>query len=322
MSIIVRSNDSANPVQTFDHAGKAVVAESKEHESAPEPKASEQKEITSESETEEAEEDGASEESDAGRESETEDQTEAKDKPKKKGGFQRRIDKLNAAKSAAQQEADYWKREALKYQGATEPKKEPQADVTKPASVEGKPSPDGYDTHAEYVEALTDWKTEQKFKEREQKAEKDRLIAEQASVAKSYTERAQAFAKEHPDFDEVIADADGVPVSSTVRGLILESDNGPALAYELAKNPEELERISKLGPMATAREIGKIEARLAAQSSDPKTETKKITKAPNPLAPVGAGGKGSTPKLITDPNLSQAEYERLRMEQIKKRRQA
>jgi hypothetical protein len=37
-----------------------------------------------------------------------------KDKPKKKGGFQRRIDKLNAAKADAQREAEYWKQEALK----------------------------------------------------------------------------------------------------------------------------------------------------------------------------------------------------------------
>src|SRR5206468_5111195 len=131
--------------------------------------ASEQKEVTSESETEDAE-DESGQDDEAGREQETEDQTEAK--PKKKGGFQRRIDKLNAAKAAAQQEADYWKRLALE-KGAGEPKKD-QVDSKAPATAqsnEGKPNPDNFDTHAEYVEALTDWKTEQNFKKRAQQSE-------------------------------------------------------------------------------------------------------------------------------------------------------
>jgi hypothetical protein len=66
--------------------------------------------------------------------------------------------------------------------------------------------------------------------------------------------------------------------------------------YELAKNPEEFERINKLGALTAAREIGKIEAKLPDLSSD--KETKKITtKAPAPLKPVGGGSTGTTVPL-------------------------
>jgi hypothetical protein len=319
MTITVRSNDPAQPVQSFTQEGKTLVETVKEPKSAPEAKAPEHKESTEsgtgETEAEEVEHSEAEESEDH----EPKDDDKEEKPGKKKGGFQRRIDKLSQQKQQAQQEVEYWKQQALKT--ASDPKKE--SVDSKPVASDGKPSPDKYPTHSEYVEALTDWKTEQKFKDRDQKSEQKSLAERHAEVVQTYTERKKAFAAITPDFDEVIGEVDGTTVSHAVRDILVLSENGPELAYELAKNPKEFERINKLPPMLAAQAMGRFESKLTPKASEDKTtETKKITKAPKPLEPVGTGGKGSAPKTIFDAaKLSQREYEAFR-KQEKKRRQA
>jgi hypothetical protein len=248
-----------------------------------------------------------------------ESELEEKESGKKKGGFQRRIDKLSAKITAKDQELEYWKQQALK--GAGAPKMEPEVKpLVQSLTSDGKPKPENFETHAEYVEALTDWKTEQKLRERDQRAAKERFDEAQSKIVTSYSERAKAFSTKTPDFQEVIEEVNHIPLSPTLQDIILNSENGPELAYELAKNPGEFERISKLPPTVCAREVGRFEVKL--NSSKRSGTEKKITQAPTPIAPVGTGGKGSVAKSIYDQGLSQTEYEALRREQLKKRRQA
>lgn len=244
-----------------------------------------------------------------------------KNKSQKKGGFQRRIDKLNAKISDKDKELEYWRSQAMKSQ--TEPKleqKTEQKTESKTSANDGKPDPEKFSTHADYVEALTDWKTERKFMERDQKLEKSKLQIEQDKLARAYQERVKTFSEKNKDFSEVLSELNGVFVSPAVREIIFTSDNGPAIAYELAKNRDEFERVNKLSPLAAAKELGRIEARFSSNPSPEKNEPKKITNAPKPIDPVGAGGKGSVKKSIYDSNLSQAEYESLRREENKRRR--
>lgn len=269
----------------------------------------------SESETEETEakkvEDDSEDESETEKESEESEDTD-NDKPKKKGGFQRRIDKLNARNSAKDAEIEHWKQMALKSAG--EPKPEPVE--TKPV-VEGKPDPENFETHAEYVEALTDWKIEQREKSAKEQARKVELETEHEKTLKSHTERVKSFADKTEDFNDVLEAVDHIPVSVTVQEIILSSENGPELMYELAKNKDEYARICKLPPIAAARELGKLESRLSPKASEEKKteEPKKITKAPQPIAPVGSKGGGvqKTPE-----SMNQQEYETWRREQRKK----
>jgi hypothetical protein len=313
MTIVVRSNEPKAAPEATPEAKEATTL------SALEETTSEQNESTeSDTEETEAKESPETEGEESETDSESKDDGKEKTVGKKKGGFQRRIDKLNAQKSAIQQEAEYWKQMALKSAGAQKDESKP-VDQTKPATADGKPKADDFDTHAEFVEALTDWKTEQKLSERDQKLERSKLQTEQAKLVQTFTERREAFLKTAPDYDEVMESVDDVPLTPALREIILTSENGPEIAYELAKNRDEFERISKLSPLAVAREVGKLESRLSAKSSDGKTEQKKITKAPKPIDPVNAGGKGSAAKSIADPNLSQAEYERLRKEQMKRK---
>ena len=96
------------------------------------------------------------------------------------------------------------------------------------------------------------------------------------------------------------------------------SDIGPELAYHLGANPKEAERISKLQPILQAKEIGKLEAKLAA---DP--PVKKTSNAPSPISPVTARSTGSPNFDTTDPrsikSMSTSEWiEAERQRQIKK----
>jgi len=233
---------------------------------------------------------------------------------KKKSGFQRRVEKLNKRLSVAEQEKEYWRELALK--NTQNPEKTQPAETTQKAQ-EGKPSPDDFETHEDYVEALTDWKLEQREKANQEKEFKTKIQNEFQAKVDAHNERVTKFAEKNADFHDVLEGVDDVKVSSAVQELILGSENGPELMYELAKNREEFARINKLSPLAAAREFGKLEARLA-KASEVQKETK-TTKAPKPLTPVSAKTSGAGKKSIFDPDISQSEYERLRMEQLRQR---
>jgi hypothetical protein len=77
---------------------------------------------------------------------------------------------------------------------------------------------------------------------------------------------------------------------------IQSSDIGPELAYYLGSNPKDAERISRMTPLSQAKEIGKIEAKLAAEPP-----MKRTTSAPAPIKPVAARSSGSATYDTTDP---------------------
>lgn len=291
MPITVISNDPAADTQAMK---PAEAAGSTETPSAPGTEAVTEQKTPPESETVETEDEEEGEESEEAAATEAAADPAAEPKPKKKGGFKKRIDKLTQRVTAKEQEVEFWKQQALKSAGA-QPEPKPVVEA-KPAAAEGRPDPEKFGTHAEYIEALTDWKTEQKFVARDQKLEQARLLAERGTIVESYQTRAKEFAKKTPDFQAVIEDANGIPVSAAVREVIFSSDNGPELAYELAKDKAEFARICALSPLAAAVEMGALRNRLALKkSSESTTETKKTTSAPNPINPV-RGGKAAVHK--------------------------
>lgn len=244
---------------------------------------------------------------------ESEEKRESKPRP---NGFKRRIDKLNKRLTDKEREMEYWKQEALKGKATQEPQRKDEAPKT--IQVEGKPSPDSYETHAEYIDALTDWKIEQRDKQKEIQAREAQLKTETQKQVQTFQSKVKEFKDVHDDFDDAMTEVDDIAMSIGIQETILSSEFGPQLMYELAKNREEYERINKLSPYAAARELGKIEARISSQSSD-KQEIKKTTKAPTPLTPVGGKGSSSSKKTIWDAaNESQAAYERARREQSKR----
>lgn len=235
-------------------------------------------------------------------------ETPPEQRPKKKNGFKKRIDKLNLRNSELQNEAEYWKAKATA-------KAEPENKVeTKKADIAGKPKEDQFETHAEYVEALTDWKVDQKDAKRAADSKQAEIKTAYDNQLKSYQERRKEFEKTHEDFKDVLSEVDDVRMSLTVQGAILESENGPELAYELAKNPEEFKRICALSPEQANRAIGRFEAKLKSQSSEElKTETK-TTKAPLPIKPIGS--KAGHVKTLSD-EMPYEEWVKMRRDQLK-----
>lgn len=240
---------------------------------------------------------------------------EPKEKPKKKqGGFQRRINKLNSRLSAKEQEAEYWRQEFLKSKSS----KDEQTPAKNNVKAEGRPKADDFESHEDYIDALTDWKMEQKISSLEEKHQKERMQRDFQKKTQTHAQRVKDFSKKHSDFNEVLEEVDDVRVPGSIQELIIDSENGPEIMYELAKNRDELERICALSPLSAAKAIGRIESRLSV-SDDKKQNIITKKKVVNPPTPIRSRSEKTTQKSIYDDELSQAEYEALRRKQLSKK---
>jgi hypothetical protein len=244
-------------------------------------------------------------------------------KPNKKNGFKRRVDKLNKRIEAAEQEREFWRQEALRTRDREKPAP---ADESTKVDLSKKPKQDDFETIEAYQDARDQWVRAQavadfKKEQREQEAKEALTKREQ-----TYQERVSKFiAEEADDFNEVISAQKDLPLSLVMQEAIKESEIGPKIVYELAKNPSEAKRIFALSATRQALELGKLEAKLTLspkESVDPDSSQETKTKtALKPITPVK--GKGSVvPKDLDDPELSQAEYNRVRNKQERERREA
>ncbi len=312
MSITVTSTtDDQTAVLTAqgDKAAEAQV-EDKQQQAAPTQETERQGESTAESATEDTTED-----------EDHEGQEQDGDKPKRKGGFQKRIDKLNRKLTDQGQELEYWRQQVLRganQPGATQEQQPTQKD--QPATQQaGKPKPEDFEDHDTYVDALTDWKLDQKLKERDGKTREAELRTEQQKQVTTFQERVNQARTQYEDFDEVMEDAEDVPLSAAVQEVLLNSEQGAELMYTLAKDKAELLRICKLSPIQAAKELGKIEAKLTkqAETSEKPAAQAKTTQAPKPIAPVGTKSSGAATKSPDE--MSYQEFKAWRESQSKKR---
>jgi hypothetical protein len=150
------------------------------------------------------------------------------------------------------------------------------------------PSIENFDSTDAYAEALAVKKAEELI------AARDRQTY-QAEVVEAYNEREEKARDKYDDFEDVVYNPK-LRITDVMAESIQSSDNGPDLAYWLGSNPKEAERIARLSPILQAKEIGKIEVRLA--DNPP---VKKSTSAPTPISPVTARSLGSPSHDTTDP---------------------
>ena len=139
-----------------------------------------------------------------------------------------------------------------------------------------------------YAEALAERKAAELLARREAEREQYELLNQ-------YHEREEAAREKYDDFEQVAYNRD-LPITTVMAQTIQASEMGPDVAYYLGCNPKEAERISRLSPYLQAKEIGKIEARLA--DNPP---VKKTTNAPPPIKPVTAKGASAGAYETTDP---------------------
>jgi len=149
-------------------------------------------------------------------------------------------------------------------------------------------SVDQFESTEAYADALAYQKAEQLIAQRE-------AAKQQSQVLESYHEKEEEARSKYEDFEQVAYNPK-LPITNVMAEAIQSSDIGPELAYHLGINPKEADRISKLSPLAQAKEIGRIEAKLAA---DP--PVKRTSSAPAPISPVSARSTGSPAYDTTDP---------------------
>lgn len=317
MSITVTSTTDSKEVLDAVNSDETSEPKVDETKSAEGEKPEEKPEESDDSEKEENETDDSAD-SDADETSEDEKlEAQAKDQPKKKGGFKRRIDKLTSKLSAAEQEREYWRQEALKHAQKPEAEKE-----SKPERVETtnhEPNPDDFETSTEFYRAHAKWAAKEEILAAKELDRQEKMRSEAESKKTTFHGKVEDFKKAHDDFEDVISDVDDIMMSPAISQIILESDNGPELMYELAKNRDVYAEMCAMSPFEAVRAFGRFEAKFISKSSEQKTKPEiKTTKAPKPINPVASSATGSVKKSIDDPNISQREFERLREAQIAK----
>jgi hypothetical protein len=178
------------------------------------------------------------------------------------------------------------------------------------------PKRDEFSSYEDFVEAraLHVARMEAKKELEAFKAENKKAAEEttRATAQKEFTVRRdsmiEAGQKAYADFDAVINDAveDGhIPTKGPLFEAIVDSDHGEKLAYFLAKNPKEADRIAGLSVYGQLRELGKLEDRLSAKKEPRET-----------MEPIG--GRTSTASGVTD-SLSTDAWIKQRNKQLRER---
>jgi hypothetical protein len=225
------------------------------------------------------------------------------------------------------------------------PVDEPPEPNTPPVAVtKAKPDLKDFDSYEDWVEAVSEWKWDQKEAKlrAEIQAEMDaKLKAEHeasasteaqkqvSAVLDTYNDRLDAARGRIPDFDKVLDDAGEVALNDAMKEAIILRESGPDVLYYLATHLDVAEEIQAMNPAQTYMELGRIEAQLAStepaadpdklnpettEAVTPKTATTPaISKAPTPLKTVETAVTVSE-MADDDPNLPYAEYKRRREE--------
>jgi len=172
------------------------------------------------------------------------------------------------------------------------------------------PAPDDYENAQVYAEALAERKAQELLAQRE-------AAKQQAQILDAYHEKEEDARSRYEDFEQVAYNPN-LPVTDVMAQSIQASDIGPEVIYHLGSNPKEAHRIASLPPILQAKEIGKIEAKLASNPPVKKTST-----APAPIAPVSSRSTGAPAYDTTDPraikSMSASEWiEADRQRQIRK----
>ena len=186
------------------------------------------------------------------------------------------------------------------------------------AKTPPRPKEDDFKTYGEFIEALTDWKTDRKLEAAEEKKQQAQAERAEADKGKTITEAHNARVDEaktrYPDWGTAFQGLNDNSFTEPMVVFIFESDHGPDVTYFLAKHRDELARIAALSPIRQASELGKIEAKVQAElapekkpgeeeeeeeepppaAAKPAEKRTNASKAPPPAKPIGGvSGKGS-----------------------------
>lgn len=155
-----------------------------------------------------------------------------------------------------------------------------------------RPKSDDFESWDEYLEALTDWKIEQReSKAQPQKQEtrrtddaKQPVYQPDPTAVQKYQQTGQE--KYGDDFAEMMEAADNgeFAVSMPMADTIFDSDHGADIAMYLYDHPDEAMQIAQKSPARQVRDILALEAKLKATPP-----AKRVSGAPAPHGPERGG---------------------------------
>lgn len=166
-----------------------------------------------------------------------------------------------------------------------------------------KPKIEDFESIDAYMEALTDWKIEQRESVTRANAAKTAAQRELETRAGSWIQRRDAFFATQDAAAVATAGKflEGVSSGTPLGDVLIESPVGPQVALHLATHPDDADRIARLAPLAQIRELGKLEGKFDTQPTARAQEAavKTVTTAPAPPTTVTAA-TGSTVDDVTD----------------------
>jgi hypothetical protein len=214
--------------------------------------------------------------------------TDEQPQQRPKQTVQDRIDELTAKRREAEREAEYWRSRATQPPREAQPEPKPQGD--------GRPDPAQYgagEFDPQYLEDLTDWKAANAV--RRELDQRERQSKEQAGVDTFKSRLREQYPDGPTEGQQRIFNAP--QLSPVVQDVLVDSDIGPKIADHLGSNPRELARISALPPIQQARELVKLEMKLAAP---PVPVPKTVSDAPAVTPTVRGQGGRFAPAPDTD----------------------
>lgn len=208
-------------------------------------------------------------------------------------GVLKRLDKMRRKQGDSEREAERLRMENETLRKAQQQQKD----------IGDKPKPSDYETDADYIDAVTDWKVNKAMAEREQK-EADRRAEENKKRSdyeaeerhREIQKKLKDGEKKYQDFKDVVF-KDNVPITPQIVEISGHFDNVADVFYYLGKNIEEAVDIARSGPAVQALALKEISDKL-------KIKEKKTTKAPAPIKPISSTGAG----LKDLENMSYPEY--------------
>lgn len=216
--------------------------------------------------------------------------TDRDDQGRFRNPVQPRIDELTRKVRENEREAAFWRARA---EAAEKPAAPPPE----------KPTPDKFDDYGAYVEALTEFKADEKVSKALDAREKAAAEAKQVETRQTtWQQRSAEAAKTIPDLGAVLQASD-VPVAMHVQTELLASEFGPQIAYQLAKDPALAEKLNAMSKDEIGRAIGRLEGAMSSAApaavaeipeapetpDEPAPVIKKTTAAPPPVKPIGQG---------------------------------
>jgi hypothetical protein len=220
-----------------------------------------------------------------------EEETIDTEKPKLKGGFQKRIDRLIKQVSALEEE-----RETLR-------SKVPKEEAKAAPAVQGEPKREDFQTEIEYVRAITRWEVKEELRLAREEEEKAEEAGKQKKIAATYNEKVVEAKSRYDDWEETV-NQEGINIPQGVGMAILRMPNGPDVAYEIGKNTELREELLGMDPLeAIGRAWELSKEMLGAAKADEEeedveeTQPKPEKKTAPPIRPVTGGTTRSSVAL-------------------------